>query len=56
MAFASSDEEFDSLLKDMQDTCKGLGYDQVYEIDKENCQVQFDAFNDSIASASSETK
>ncbi len=56
MAFASSDEEFDSLLKDMQDTCKGLGYDQVYEIDKENCQAQFDAFNDSIASASSETK
>lgn len=56
MAFASSDEEFESLLKDMQDTCKGLGYDQVYEIDKENCQAQFDAFNDSIASASSETK
>ena len=56
MAFASSDEEFDSLLKDMQDTCKGLGYDQVYEIDKENCQAQFDAFNDSIATASSETK
>ncbi|MBD8926711.1 MAG: extracellular solute-binding protein [[Eubacterium] rectale] len=56
MAFASSDDEFNSLLKDMQDTCKGLGYDQVYEIDKENCQTQFDAFNDSIASAAGESK
>ena len=51
MAFASSDEEFDSLLREMQDTCKGLGYDDVYEVDKANCEAQFAAFQESIDSA-----
>lgn len=51
MAFASSDEEFNSLLKEMQDTCKGLGYDDVYEVDKANCEAQFAAFQESIDSA-----
>ena len=36
MVFANSDEEFDAMLKEMQDTCIGLGYDQVYEVDVQN--------------------
>ena len=51
MAFASDEDEFNSLLKEMQDTCKGLGYDQVYEVDKVNCEAQFAAFQESIDSA-----
>lgn len=51
MAFAANDDEFNAYLKDMQDTCKGLGYDQVLEVDKENCKVQFEEFQESINSA-----
>lgn len=51
MAFASSDDDFESLLKEMQDTCKGLGYDQVLEIDMVNCEAQFAAFEESIDAA-----
>lgn len=43
MAFAGSDAEFDSLLKEMQDTAAGLGYDQVLEFDLENAKAQNDA-------------
>lgn len=38
MVFASSEDEFNSLLDEMQSTAKGLGYDQVYAIDKKNCE------------------
>jgi multiple sugar transport system substrate-binding protein/putative aldouronate transport system substrate-binding protein len=50
MAFASSEDEFNSLLKEMQDTCKGLGIDQVLEVDKENCEGQFAAWQEAIDS------
>ncbi len=46
MVFASDEDEFDSILKDMQDTVIGLGYDQVYEVDKQNCEDKFDTFKD----------
>lgn len=51
MAFAKDDAEFDSLLKEMQDTCEGLGYDKVYEVDKVNCDAQFAAYQESIDTA-----
>lgn len=54
MAFAKDDAEFDSLLKEMQDTCKGLGYDQVFEVDKQNCEAQFKAFQESIDAGKAE--
>ncbi|WP_455720725.1 ABC transporter substrate-binding protein [Agathobacter sp.] len=38
MVFASDEKEFNSLLKTMQDTVKGLGYDDVFAVDKSNCE------------------
>lgn len=51
MAFAKDDAEFESLLKEMQDTCIGLGFDQVFEVDQENCSQQFAAYQASIDAA-----
>ncbi len=36
MVFASNETEFNTELKNMQDTVKGLGYDKVFAVDKEN--------------------
>lgn len=41
MVFAKDEAEFNNLLKEMQDTVIGLGYDQVYEIDKKNCEDRY---------------
>ena len=38
MIFASSDSEFTSILKDMQKTAKGLGYDDVLAVDDQNAK------------------
>lgn len=38
MIFAGNDDEFNSLLKELQDTVNGLGYQQVYAVDKQNCE------------------
>lgn len=43
MVFASNEKEFNSLLKDMQDTVKGLGYDKVLKVDMQNAKDQNDA-------------
>ena len=40
MIFAKDDNEFNSLLKDMQNTVKGLGYDQVLAVDMKNAKDQ----------------
>ncbi len=40
MVFASNEDEFNSLLKDMQDTVKGLGYDKVLAVDMKNAKDQ----------------
>lgn len=40
MIFAKDDAEFDSLKKDMQKTAKGLGYDDVLEVDMKNAADQ----------------
>jgi putative aldouronate transport system substrate-binding protein len=40
MVFAANEDEFNSLLKEMQDTVKGLGYDQVLEVDMQNAKDQ----------------
>ena len=45
MVFASSDDEFNSLLKDMQDTVNGLGYDQVYAVDEANAKDKLAAYD-----------
>ena len=38
MVFAKSEAEFNSLLKEMQDSVNGLGYDQVYQVDLKNAK------------------
>lgn len=40
MVFAANEDEFNSLLKEMQDTVKGLGYDQVLAVDMKNAKDQ----------------
>jgi multiple sugar transport system substrate-binding protein/putative aldouronate transport system substrate-binding protein len=40
MVFAKDEAEFNSLLKNMQDTVKGLGYDDVLAFDMENAKAQ----------------
>ncbi|HWT73132.1 MAG TPA: ABC transporter substrate-binding protein [Mobilitalea sp.] len=40
MVFAADDDEFNSLLKDMQDTVIGLGYDKVLAVDMQNAKDQ----------------
>jgi len=43
MVFASDEAEFNQLLKEMQDTVKGLGYDKVLALDMQNAKDQNDA-------------
>lgn len=38
--FASSQEEFDQLINTMVETAKGLGYDQVFAVDKANAEMK----------------
>lgn len=40
MIFAKNDTEFNSLLKDMQKTAKGLGYEDVLAVDMQNAKDQ----------------
>ncbi|EOL42642.1 hypothetical protein RV11_GL002964 [Enterococcus phoeniculicola] len=40
MSFAKDEKEFNKLLKEMQDTAKGLGYEQVFEVDMANAKDQ----------------
>ena len=40
MVFAKDEAEFNSLLKEMQDTAKGLNYDKVLAIDMQNAKDQ----------------
>ncbi len=42
MVFAENETEFNSLLKEMQDTAKGLGYDKVLKVDMANAKDQND--------------
>lgn len=51
MVFAENEDEFNSLLKEMQDTVIGLGYEQVLEVDMQNCQDQYDAFDEAKAAS-----
>ncbi|MGN6446409.1 ABC transporter substrate-binding protein [Amnibacterium sp.] len=43
MAMATSDADFESQLKDMQSTAKGLGYEKVLAVDMEHAKAQNDA-------------
>lgn len=52
MVFAADEAEFNSLLKELQTTANGLGYEQVYAIDKQNYQDQFAAYTKAGAAAS----
>ncbi|BBF45275.1 hypothetical protein lbkm_4037 [Lachnospiraceae bacterium KM106-2] len=38
MVFSKNEAEFNTLLKQMQKTVKGLDYDKVFAVDKKNCQ------------------
>ncbi|NJP39627.1 ABC transporter substrate-binding protein [Oscillospiraceae bacterium HV4-5-C5C] len=44
MAFASDEAEFNSLLQEMQDTAKGLGYDDVFAVDKSDNEARWQVF------------
>lgn len=44
MVFASDEDTFNATLKDMQDTVKGLGYDDVYAFDEQNAKDRFALF------------
>lgn len=44
MAFAANEDEFNATLKDMQETAKGLGYDDVFAVDQQNAKDQFAAY------------
>lgn len=49
MIFADSEDEFNSILEDMQTTVKGLGYDDVFAVDKQSCQDKFAAYEEAKA-------
>lgn len=44
MVFAEDQAQFDSYLKEMQDNVIGLGYDDVLELDYQNCTNRFAAY------------
>lgn len=50
MVFAKDEAEFNSLLKEMQDTVNGLGYDQVLAVDEQNCKDHIAAINEVVNS------
>lgn len=43
MVYAASEDEFYSLLKEMQDSVNGLGYEDVYEVDLSTAKLKQDA-------------
>lgn len=49
--FASTEDEFNSLIKEMQDTVKGLGYDKVLEVDMQNAKDQNAAREAAVAAS-----
>jgi len=51
MVFAANDAEFEALLKDMQDTVKGLGYDEVFAFDVKIAENTRKAREEAIANA-----
>jgi len=51
MVFAADQAEFDSLLKEMQTTVKGLGYDKVLAVDMQNAKDQQTSREESVAAA-----
>jgi len=48
MVFANSEEEFQSLLTQMQETVEGLGYNDVLAVDEQNCKDKFAAEKESL--------
>lgn len=52
MVYAANDAEFEALLKDMQDTVKGLGYDEVFAFDKQIAENTRKAREEAVAAAS----
>lgn len=44
MVFAQDEAEFNSLFDEMKTTVEGLGYEQVLEVDRQNCEDQYAAF------------
>lgn len=46
MVFANDENEFNSLLKEMQDTVVGLGYNDVLAVDEQNCRDHFAAIKE----------
>lgn len=49
--FASDEDEFNSLIKEMQDTVEGLGYDKVLAVDMQNAKDQNAAREAAVAAS-----
>lgn len=49
--FASDENEFNSLIKEMQETVKGLGYDKVLAVDMQNAKDQNTAREAAVAAS-----
>lgn len=49
MVFAKNEDEFNSILADMQKTVKGLGYDKVLAVDMQNAKDQNTAREQAVA-------
>ena len=48
MVFAKDQAEFDSLLKEMQEISIGLGYNDVFEFNKQNCENRYKVINEYV--------
>ena len=44
MVFAEDEDEFNSLLGEMQEIANGLGYEDVLKVDQENAAKRFEMF------------
>lgn len=49
MVFAADENEFNTLLSEMQETAKGLGFDEVYAVDEKNCDDKFAAIKEVLS-------
>lgn len=56
MVFASDEDEFNSLLKEMQENVEGLGYEDVLAVDMQNAKDQAAARAEALAATKSETE
>ena len=52
MVFAKDEAEFNALFQEMKETAEGLGFNQVLEVDMQNCEDQYAAFEEAKQASS----